>query len=66
MAPILFNLYACAVVERWLERVQRVGVGTCILYKLDKQLFRRNIRGASSDIITECQFADDVILLATT
>jgi len=35
MAPTLFNLCACAVVERWLERVQGVGVGTCILYKLD-------------------------------
>ena len=51
---------------QWLERVQGVGggVGTCILYKLDKQ--RRNTRGASSDIITECQFADDFVLLATT
>jgi len=36
------------------------------MYKLDKQLFRRNTRGASSDIITKFQFADDVVLLATT
>ena len=37
-----------------------------MLFKLDKQLIRRNTRGASSVIITECQFADDVALLATT
>ena len=36
------------------------------MYKLDKQLFRRNTRGASSDIITKFQFADDVVLLTTT
>ena len=42
--------------------MQGVGVDTCILYKL---VFRRNTRGASSDI-TECQFADDVVLLSTT
>jgi len=46
--------------------VQGVGVGTCILYKPNKQLFRRNTRGASSDIKMECQFADDVVLFATT
>ena len=30
MAPILFNLYACVVAERWLDRVQNEeeGVGT--------------------------------------
>ena len=36
------------------------------MFKLDKQLFRRNTRGASSVTVTECQFADDVALLATT
>ena len=36
MAPILFNLYACVVAERWLDRVQNEeGVGTRMLYKLD-------------------------------
>ena len=63
--PTLFNLYGCVVIEAWLERVKEVdGVGTCILYKLDQQLFSRSTRGA--DHAGECQFADDVALLATT
>ena len=57
MASTLFNLYACVVAERWFERVKDVkGVGTCIFYKIDQQLFRRK----------ECQFVDDIALLATT
>ena len=41
MAPTLFNLYACVVAERWLERVKgNDGAGTRLLYKLDEQLFR--------------------------
>ena len=41
---VLFNIYACLVVERWAARVANVeGVG-----------------------MTECQFADDAALLATT
>ena len=36
MAPTLFNLFACAVAERWTERIREVeGAGTRILYKLD-------------------------------
>ena len=67
MAPTLFNLYACVVAERWLEKVKDVeGVGTCIYYKLDQQLFRRSTREAEQECFTECQFADDVALLATT
>ena len=39
MAPTLFKLYACAVVERWLSRVNDTdGVGTHILFKHDQQL----------------------------
>ena len=41
------------------------GVGTKVLYKFDQQLFRRSTRGANHHLITECQFADDVALLAT-
>ena len=48
MAPTLFNLYACVIIEQWRERVKDVeGVGTYILCKLDQQLFRRSTRGAS-------------------
>ena len=47
MAPTLFNMYACVVLERWPEKVEGVeGIGTHILYKLDQQLFRRNTTGA--------------------
>ena len=36
-------MYACVVIEEWLEKVKNVeGAGTHILYRLDKQLFRRN------------------------
>ena len=41
MAPVLFNLYACLVVEWWSARVENdEGVGTYLRYKLDHQLFR--------------------------
>ena len=61
MAPSLFNLYACVVAERWLERVSTVeGVGTYLLYKYDQKLFRRNTRGPSSSTLYECEFADNM------
>ena len=67
MAPSLFNLYARVVAERWLHRVSDIeGVGTYLLYKYDQNLFRRNTRGASNSTLYECEFADDVALLATT
>ena len=35
MAPTLFNMYACVVLERWLEKVEGVeGIGAHILYQL--------------------------------
>ena len=67
LAPTLFNLYACVVAEKWLDKVSEIeGVGAQILYKLDHQLFRRYTRGASQKRITEGQFADDVALLTVT
>ena len=66
MAPTLFNLYACVVVERWKERIQDVdGVGVLLNYKMDRKLFRRYTRNASQTQLTEGQFADDAALLAT-
>ena len=41
-------------------------IGSYPRYKFDQQLFRRYTRNASEDTIKECQFADDVALLATT
>ena len=65
MAPSLFNLYACAVAERWMERVKDVEeVGTKILYKLDQHLFRRSTRKASKACLLKGEFADDVVLMA--
>ena len=67
LAPTLFNLYACAVQETWWNKINNIqGVGAHILYKLDKQLFRRYTKGAKEKYITEGQFADDVALLTVT
>ena len=54
------------VAERWLERVKgSVGVGTRLLYKLDEQLFRRSTRRTSEVLVPKGEFADDVVLLAS-
>ena len=67
MAPVLFNLYACLVVERWMARMNdKEGVGTYIQCKFDHKLFRRSTRNAEECRLTECQFADDAALLSTT
>lgn len=67
MAPVLFNLYTCVALERWLARVEgNEGVGLTIKYKYDEKLFRRYTRNASEMKITECQFADDTALPAST
>ena len=67
MAPVLFNLYMCLAVERWLERVEgEDGVGITVKYKMDGKLFRRYTRNSCERRITECQFADDSALLAST
>ena len=65
MAPSLFNLYACAVAERWMERVKDVEeVGTEILYKLDQHLFRWSTRKASEACLLKGKFANDVVLMS--
>ena len=66
MPPILFNLYACLVAERWLDRVQNEeGVGNSMLYKLDQHLFRRSTRNACEMIMRRGMFAEigDIFLL---
>ena len=65
MAPILFNLYACVVAERWVERVKEItDVGTLILCKQDNRLFRSSTRNAREVLLQKGEFADDVVLLA--
>ena len=66
MAPVLFNLYTCLVVEKWLFRVEGAGVGVTVKHKYDEKLFRRYVRNASERRITEYQFADNSALLAST
>ena len=67
LAPTLFSLYACLVMERWTAQVRDLeGVGTSMLCKLDGKLFRRSTGGSQQVHLTECQFADDAALLATT
>ena len=66
MAPTLFNLYGCIVAERWKERLDVEGVGICICHKTDGKLFRRYTKSGLRELLTECQFADDVALLAST
>ena len=64
MAPVLFNLYTCLAVERWMERAE--GVGITVKHKVDGKLFRRYTRNTHERKVTECQFADDSALLAST
>ena len=67
MAPAYFNLYSCLVVERWVARMEGVErAGVYLRYKNDGKIFRRYARNAQEIKITECQFADDAALLATT
>ena len=66
LAPVLFNLYACLVVERWRSRVSEVdGGGTYLRFKFDQKLFRRSTKNAQESQLTDGQFADDGALLAT-
>ena len=67
MAPVLFNLFTCLAVERWLARVNgSKSVAITVKYKYDHKLFWRYTRNARERKITECLFADDWALLATT
>ena len=66
MAPTLFNLYASVVAEKWTEAVQGIEeAGIELHYKLDQQLFRRSTRGASKVRALKGEFADNVVLVAS-
>ena len=42
MAPVLFNLYMCAVIECWLQRMKAEdGIGIDIAFKYDSELLRK-------------------------
>ena len=54
--PVLFNLYACVFVERWLARVENTdGVGVTLKDKHDQNLFRRYTHNAEEAKLTEVQ-----------
>ena len=66
MAPVLFNLYTCLVMECWQARVEGVGgVNVKLRYKYDHKLFRLYTRNAVERKLTGCFFADDGALLAS-
>ena len=66
MAPVLFNLYTCPLMEQWYARtVESDGIGIALRFKYDEKLFRRYTRNADERKLTECLFADDGALLAT-
>ena len=55
MAPVLFNLFSCLVIERWRARLEEVeGVGVDLNFKYDKNLFRRYTRNTQVRLFTEC------------
>ena len=48
LAPVLFNLYASLVAERWAARVCELeGVGVNLQFKLDGKLFKRCTRNTT-------------------
>ena len=64
MAPVLFNLFAAAVMERWHARLDELGItGFPMKFCLDGQLFKRSTRG-SSLLLRDGEFADDAVLFA--
>ena len=66
MASVLFNLYSCLFVERWVGKVAGTArVGETVKYKHDRKLFRRYTHNADKARFTDFQFADDAALLAT-
>ena len=54
------------VAEKWIEAVQGLKeAGVEMHYKLDQQLFRRSTRGASKVRVHKGEYADDVVLVAS-
>ena len=62
MAPFLFNLYSCLVIEGWHARVSSLEDTDWGIYR---RLFRWYTSNAEETKVSECQFADDAALLAT-
>ena len=68
MAPVLFNLYFGVVVQAWLQRLQflNIPVGVTIQSYINGNLFSRTRRNVGqSNRVSDFEFADDAVLLAT-
>ena len=67
MAPVLFNLYMCAVFERWHGVIADDGeLGIPLVQFRRERLFNTRLAKHRRIRLTECQFADDSALLAVT
>ena len=67
MAPVLFNLYMCAVVECWHAKLGHAeGVGIDLCFRNDGKLLRNARQRGTSLNLTEGQFADDAVLFTVT
>ena len=66
LAPLLFNIFMWAVFSCWLKAIQSIDdVGLAYRYKLDGKLMFRRRRSDSPFRLTDCQFADDSVLMAS-
>ena len=66
LAPLLFNIFMWAVFSCWLKVIQSIdGVGLAYCYKLDGKLMLQRQRSDSPFHPTDCQFADDSVLVAS-
>ena len=67
LSPLLFNIYMRAVFTCWLQRQEGVdGIGLNLRYRLDGRLHFRRSRRDLLLWLTNCQFADDSALVAST
>ena len=66
IAPVLFNLYFCAVFEDWRRQCSLAGM--CFRYSHGRRLVGNRTAKSCLELscITESQFADDAALYAST
>ena len=68
MAPTLFNLYVCVWLLRggWRGSVMWKVLGHRSSCLTMQHLFRRSMRNACKQLVKKAEYADDVVLLAST
>ena len=66
LAPLLFNIFMWSVFSCWLKVIQSIdGVGLAYRYKVDGKLMFQRRRSDSPFHLTDCQFANDSVLMAS-